>query len=109
MEHRMETKNKCLLLAVGLMCLASMASADYLQRIRDLDQRLICVVMWFAPAIIVLLFVAGAVLLVTGSPANRVIGKSLMMNAILGMFLVMAFLALSAMLMQSLDLAACYG
>lgn len=94
---------------VAILLLASAASADYLQSIRQMDQRLVCVIAWFAPAVIVFLFVSGAFLLVTGSPANRVMGKSLMMNAVIGTILVVGFITLSVFVVPGLDVGACYA
>ena len=98
---------KWLFAFVFLSSLSYCVSADYLDSVRELDLRLICVIVWFAPPIVVLLFVLGGVLFSTGSPDNRLTGKNLMMNALLGFFLVLAFLVISKVLVPALDVAAC--
>ena len=84
-------------------------AAGYLDMMRELDLRLICVVVWFAPPIVVLLFVLGGFLFSAGSPENRMTGKNLMMNALVGLLLVLAFLLISMLLVPKLDVGACFS
>jgi hypothetical protein len=104
--HGMKTK---LAVIAGMIALSSVAEAGYLDLLRDFDLKILCVVSWFAPAIAMLLFLIGGVLLATGSPANRVLGKAMIYDSILGLILVVGFILLSLMLIPKLDIAACYG
>jgi hypothetical protein len=82
-------------------------AAGYLDQMRELDLRLLCVIVWFAPSIVVLLFALGGLLFAAGSAENRAVGKNLMVSALLGLLLVIAFLLISWVLVPEMDLAAC--
>lgn len=97
-----------LIVSLALLYLAGTAAAEYVGLLRELDQRLICVVVWFAPAVIALFIVGGGLLIATGSPANRIIGKNMIQNAVIGLMLVMVFLFLSVLLVPEISLDLCW-
>jgi hypothetical protein len=103
----MKTKDAIITLTL-LLALSTVANAGYLDQLRDIDQSIVCVVAWFAPAAAALLFLVGGVLYATGSPENRVMGRTLLLDAVFGLILVVAFIMLSMMLVPKLDIGACY-
>jgi hypothetical protein len=99
---------KAILTMVMILALSPAVHAGYLDQLRDIDQSIVCVVAWFAPAAAALLFLVGGALYATGSPENRVMGRTLLFDAVLGLILVVAFIMLSTMLVPKLDIGACY-
>jgi hypothetical protein len=103
-------KKKHLHIPFILLALSSLASAQgYIERLRGIDQSVVCLIMWFAPAIVVVLFALGGFLYSTGNPTNRSLGKSYMLNSFAGLFLVLAFLAISFALVPTLTVDKCLG
>lgn len=101
-------KKKASLITVILFALASFSyAAGYLERLRGIDQTILCFVVWFAPALAVMLFALGGFLYSTGNPTNRGSGKTLMLNSIAGLFLVVAFLGLAVALVPDLKIDTC--
>jgi len=93
-----------------LLILSSIAyAAGYLDRLRGIDQSVLCVVVWFAPATVVVLFALGGFLYSTGNLTNRTLGKSYMQNSLAGLFLVVAFIGLAFALVPSLKIDPCLG
>jgi hypothetical protein len=103
-------KKKISLFILVLLFLSSAASAaGYLDRLRGIDQGVVCMVLWFAPAIVLILFALGAFLYSTGNPANRTLGKDYMLNSFAGLVIVVAFLGLAFALVPTLQMDKCMG
>jgi len=64
---------------------------------------------WFAPAVVIVLFSAGAFLYATGDPATRNTGKNHMLNSLAGLFLVIVFLGMALALVPDLTIDKCLG
>jgi hypothetical protein len=93
-----------------ILALSSLAFAQgYMERLRGIDQSIVCVVLWFAPAIVVVLFALGGFLYSTGNLTNRSLGKSYMLNSLAGLFLVVAFLGIAFVLVPTLTVDKCLG
>ena len=101
-------KKKAALIASIMPALASFTyAAGYLERLRGIDQAIICFIVWFTPALVVVIFALGAFLYSTGNPTNRSWGKSLMMNSLAGLLIVVAFLGISVALVPDLKIDTC--
>lgn len=103
-------KKNASLIVPSILILSSAAyAAGYLDRLRGIDQAVICMAVWFAPAIVVVLFALGAFLYSTGNPTNRTLGKSYMLNSLAGLFISAAFMGLAFALVPSLKIDTCLG
>lgn len=98
-----------LLLSFLILCISYSASADYLDSIREMDLRLLCLIVWFAPPVIVLLFTVGGLLFATGVPENRVLGRNMMLNALIGFIIVVGFLMVAQVVVPSIDIESCFS
>lgn len=103
-------KRNTLLASSVLLALSSFASAaGYLGRLTGIDQGVICMAVWFASPVVVILFSMGAFLYATGEPTNRTLGKNYMLNAFAGLLLTATFLGISFALLPTLTLDKCLG
>jgi hypothetical protein len=103
-------KKKPSLIVPILLILSSAAyAAGYLDRLRGIDQGVLCLVVWFAPAIVVILFSLGGFLYSTGDQANRTLGKSYMLNSLAGLFLSVALIGMAFALVPTLKIDKCLG
>lgn len=104
---------KSLIPALILLLLAECVSADYyLDLLKDLDVKLLCILSWVAPMVAVFLLILGGYLLISGtSPKRRDEGKGLVKNAIVGLILVVLLIMFSIHLgdMQDLYWSMCWG
>lgn len=104
----MERKHIALLFAL-LSLSPRVCAAGYLDRLAGIDQAVLCMVVWFAPAVAVILFALGAFLYSTANPTNRTYGKSYMLNSLAGLFITIAFVGLAVALVPKLSIDKCLG
>ena len=102
-------KHNSLIVPILFILSSAAYAAGYLDRLRGIDQSVLCVVVWFAPAIVVVLFALGGFLYSTGNLTNRTLGKSYMLNSLAGLFLAVAFIGLAFALVPSLKIDPCLG
>ena len=102
-------KHNSLIVPILLILSSAAYAAGYLDRLRGIDQSVLCVVVWFAPATVVVLFALGGFLYSTGNLTNRTLGKSYMQNSLAGLFLVVAFIGLAFAMVPSLKIDPCLG
>ena len=104
---------KSLILALILLLLVECVYADYyLDLLKDLDVKLLCILSWVAPLVLVFLLVLGGYVLISGtSPERREMGKGLIKNAIIGLLLVILLIMASIDIggMQDLYWSMCWG
>lgn len=95
------------LLAVFFL-VSDVSAVDYLERLRELDQALICLVVWFTPLVVVIMFVVAGFLYLSGEEGNRVLAKNLIMNAVIGFLLVFVLVFISMALLSSISIDKCF-
>ncbi len=93
-----------------LLLLSSLASAStYLEELRELDIRVVCLVVWIAPlATLLLLAIAGLRFIISETPEKKNDAQSMLINSILGIIIVFSFILLAGFL-GNLDLTRCLG
>jgi hypothetical protein len=105
----MEAK-KFIPLAAALVALAyNVAAFDYLARLRDLDQKLLCVIVLFVPGILVMFLIIAGIIYLMGDEGKRFTAKNMIKNAVLGLILVVVFVLLSIALVPTITLDHCLG
>ena len=103
-------EKKFILSAATLIILATNAAAlDYLARLKDLDQNLLCVIVTFVPGVLVMLIMVAGLMYLLGDVGNRALAKDLIKNAILGLLLVVIFVMISMVLVPTISLNHCLG
>ncbi|MEM4347642.1 MAG: hypothetical protein QW802_03545 [Candidatus Altiarchaeota archaeon] len=96
-----------LVLLILSQLVLSLDTDIYLRRIRELDIRVLCLLLWIGPGIALVLITLGGILLITSDDIyKRNHAKSMIFNAFLGLILVLAFIFFSAWI-GKLDLTRC--
>lgn len=93
-----------------LLFLSPLVSASvYLEILRELDIRVICLLVWLAPLITLLLLVIGGFrFIISEAPEKRDEARGMIYNAIVGFILVFAFILLAGFI-GNLNLTRCLG
>lgn len=80
----------------------------YIKRIRELDIRVLCLLLWIGPGIALILIALGGILLITSDDIyKRNHAKSMIFNALLGLIILLAFVFISAWI-GNLNLRKCF-
>jgi len=98
---------KTIVIALLLAFASSASAVGYLERFHDLDQQLICAILWFVVPVVTLMLIVGGVLMMTEDPQKKYLGKAVVKNAILGLALVLCFILVSIALMPTISLSVC--
>jgi hypothetical protein len=102
-------KNHSLIIPILLLLSSAAYAIGYLDKLRGIDQGILCLVVWFAPAVVVVLFSMGAFLYASGDPANRILGKNYMQNSLAGLFISILLMGLAFALVPALKIETCLG
>jgi RsiW-degrading membrane proteinase PrsW (M82 family) len=105
----MEAKKFILPAAVLIALATNVAAIDFLTRLRDLDQGLLCVIVTFVPGVLVMFLIVAGLIYIIGDEGKRVTAKNLIKNAILGLLLVFIFVMMSMALVPTITLEHCLG
>lgn len=101
-------KIKPLILASIFLLLTECVTASYIEMLKDLDVKLLCILSWITLPLVAILLIVGSYLLITGTtPKRRDAGKNLIQNALIGLILVVMLIEIS-ILIAGLDLSVCY-
>lgn len=91
-----------------LLLVSEVSAIDYLARLRELDQTLICLIVQFVPAVMAIMIVGAGLLYLTGEENHRALAKTLIMNAVIGFLLVFVFVFISMALLPSISIDNCF-
>ena len=105
----MEAKKTILSAALLIGLATNVAALDFLTRLRDLDQALICIIVTFVPGVLVMFLIAAGLIYITGDEGKRALGKNIIKNALLGFLLVVIFVMMSLALVPTITLDQCWG
>jgi uncharacterized membrane-anchored protein len=105
----MEAKKFIMPAAVLIALAANVAAIDFLERLRHLDQDLLCTIIIFVPGVLVMFLMAAGLIYIMGDEGHRATAKGMIRNAILGLLLVVIFVMMSLALVPTITLDNCFG
>jgi NADH:ubiquinone oxidoreductase subunit 6 (subunit J) len=106
----MEAKKIILPSALLFALATNVAALDFLERLRHLDQDLLCTIIIFVPGVLVLFLLIAGLIYIMGDEGHRATAKGMIRNAILGILLVVVFIMMSlALTMGTISLDNCWG
>lgn len=92
--------------SILILLFTSVASAQ-LPELHQVVERLICLLVWIMPAIMVLLISVGGLLILTGTPERRSMGKGIIVNAAIGLLIFLGLIVFVNLTLPQVDLSMC--
>ncbi len=110
----MKIKSLILVISVSIFLLLTecVTASYYIDMLKDLDVKLLCILSYITLPLVAILLVVGGYLLISGtSPERRDSGKGLIINAIIGLILVVLLIMVSIHIgdMKDLYWSVCWG
>jgi len=108
------TRLKPLFCAYNIIILVLLATNAFSQdasigSTQNLVRNLLCLLLWVMPFIILLFFVGGSFLILTGSAASRNAGKKMIRNAIASLVILLSLIFFVSLALPGVDVRVCFG
>jgi hypothetical protein len=76
---------------------------------QNLVRNLLCLLLWLMPFLILLFFVGGSFLILTGSVASRNTGKKMLRNSIASLVILLSLMFFVSLALPGVDVRVCFG
>jgi hypothetical protein len=99
----------CILIILVLLATNAFSQDASIGSTQNLVRNLLCLLLWVMPFIILLFFIGGSFLILTGSASNRNTGKKMIRNAIASLVILLSLMFFVSLALPGVDVRVCFG